>query len=251
VLLDVVLDLLGDYAWRAPADLVLAKYGDSHPTEVAALENRRLVACSEIDQGRTWHESRIKQLTGDGKISARKMRQDFYEFAQTAKFVIAANTRPAVKGTDNGIWRRMRYVPWTVRIPEGEQDRDLPRRLVAEEGPGILAWLVRGCLAWQRSGLGSALAIEEGTAAYRAEQDVIGNWIRDCCELDGWQASAALYESWCAWSKSEGMDKPWSKKVWKARLAEQWGVAEARREHGSVWALVGLRLKTAIEGYPA
>jgi putative DNA primase/helicase len=247
VLLDVVLQVIGGYGLRAAADLVLAKHGEAHPTELADLEGKRFVVCSEIEQGRAWAESLIKRITGDQTITARRMRQDFYTFPATHKLVVAANTRPIVRGTDHGIWRRMRLVPWLVRIPDAEQNKSLPEELVQEEAPGILAWLVRGCIAWQNRGLGSPQAISDATAAYRATQDLLGRWIEDRCVLGDseWHATTSLYESFCDWCKSEGMRDPWQRNTWRERMLERDGIEEARMDHGRIRALTGLKLKVA------
>lgn len=109
------------------------------------------------------------------------MRENLRTFIATHKIIVAANTRPIVRGTDDGIWRRMRLVPWDVRIPHAEQDRELPARLIATEAPGILAWLVDGCLAWFGSGLATVDAITSATDGYRADQDTLGRWIEDRC----------------------------------------------------------------------
>lgn len=242
VLLDVVLALLGDYGLRAAPDLVLAKHGEAHPTELADLEGKRLVVCSEIEQGRMWAESTIKRITGDNTISARRMRQDFYTFPATHKLVVAANTRPTVRGTDHGIWRRMRLMPWAVTVADHEQDRTLAEQLIATEGPGILAWLVRGCLGWQRLGLPVPAAITAATADYRAGQDVIGRWIDDRCELIGWQATASLYADFVEWCKDEGITA-WSRRIWIDRLAERDGITTAKMERSTVRAVVGISLR--------
>jgi putative DNA primase/helicase len=230
VLLDVVLAILGDYGLRAAPDLVLARHGDAHPTELADLEGRRMVVCSEIEQGRMWAESVIKRITGDTTITARRMKQDFFTFSATHKLIIAANTRPSVRGTDHGIWRRMRLVPWTVQIPPGEQDRELSHRLVENEASGILAWLVRGCLAWQRLSLGQAAAIEAATGAYRADEDTLGRWIEDRCELGEtlWWTTDGLYKSYQAWCSEEGIEKAWTRRIWQARMCERPGIEPHR-----------------------
>lgn len=230
VLLDILLSIMGDYGLRGAPDLVLARYGEAHPTELADLEGRRLVVCSEIEQGRMWAESVIKRITGDTTITARRMKQDFFTFSATHKLIVAANTRPAVRGTDHGIWRRMRLIPWTVIIPDEEQDRELPNRLLANEAPGILAWLVRGCLAWQRLGLGRSVAIEAATTAYRAEEDVLGRWIDDRCVLGEthWWSSEGLYKDYKTWCSEEGIDKPWTRRTWHARMCERDGIEDKR-----------------------
>ncbi len=139
------LRLLGeDYAMKAPADFLMVKRGE-HPTAQAGLYGMRFVACVETDEGRRFAESMVKDLTGSERIRARRMREDFWEFDPTHKIILASNHKPTVRGTDHAIWRRIRLVPFAVTIPESEQDKSLPGKLLTEL-PGILAWCVRGCL---------------------------------------------------------------------------------------------------------
>lgn len=239
---DVVISTLGEYAMVGAPDLLLEKHGEAHPTELADIEGKRLVVCSEIEPGRSWAEARIKQITGDKTIKARRMKQDFYEFAASGKLVVLANTKPKVRSRDNGLWRRMCLQPWPVNIPQAEQDKQLLTRLIANERPGVLAWLVRGCLAWQRMGLAEPRAITLATSEYRKQEDVIGMWIADCCKADpsAWQETSRLYESYKTWCKEAGNDKPWSLKAWIGELVDRPGIA--RRSNGYARGLEGIRL---------
>ena len=248
VFLDVILRILGDYALRAAPDLVLAKVGEAHPTELADLEGRRFVVCSEIDQGRQWNEGLIKRITGDATITARRMREDFFTFQATHKLFIAANTKPRVRGTDNGIWRRMKLVPWPVKIPKNEQDKNLANWLVAHEGTGILAWLVRGCLGWQNRGLEEPDAIRQATAQYRSNEDTIGRWIEDRCDLvpHEWQAASSLYMDYAKWCEDEGEGKPWKRLHWKRAMEERGFAEEQRGPNRSIRALLGIKLRGLI-----
>src|SRR5690606_33658354 len=126
--------------------------GDNHPTKRAGLFGKRLVASIETEEGSRLRESLVKELTGGDRISARRMKEDYWEFEPTHKIVLATNHKPQIRGTDHAIWRRVHLVPFTVTIPDDQQDRDLPSKLRGEL-PGILAWCVRGCLEWQQIGL--------------------------------------------------------------------------------------------------
>lgn len=241
---DAICAALGEYAMVGAPDLLLEKHGDAHPTELADIEGKRLIVCSEIEPGRSWAEARIKQITGDATIKARRMREDFREFAATGKLVVLANTKPKVRSTDNGLWRRMRLQPWPVSIPPERRDRQLLQRLRANELPGILAWLVRGCLAWQQHGLVEPRGIQIATADYKREEDVLGMWLDDCCHVDpdAWQATTALYESYTAWCKAEGIERPWTRKSWLQRLTERGGITLARNGDRTTRGVKGVRL---------
>lgn len=160
-----LLAMLGsDYAIKAPSDLLLAKQ-DTHPTERADLFGKRLVACVEVEDGRRLAESLVKELTGGDRVRARRMREDFWEFPATHKIWLAANHKPTVRGIDLGIWRRIKLLPFTVVIPDDQQDKDLPVKLL-DELPGILAWAVEGCRQWLVDGLREPACVRSATGDY-------------------------------------------------------------------------------------
>ena len=123
-----------------------------HPTELAKLAGARLVVAQETQKGRRWDETKIKALTGGDKITARFMRQDFFDFTPMFKLFIAGNHKPRLSSVDEAMRRRLLLVPFTVQIPVAERDPDLPRKLQAE-WPAILRWAVDGCLEWRQTGL--------------------------------------------------------------------------------------------------
>lgn len=229
VLLDTVSGVMGDYAITAAPDLLLSKHGEAHPTEIADLDGVRLALCSEIDEGRAWNEALIKRITGDRTMRARRMQRDFYEFPATHKLIVAANSKPKVRGTDNGIWRRMNLIPFDVKIPEGDRIKDFDQVLLAEEAPGILGWLVRGCLAWQREGLGKAEAITKATSEYREQQDVIGQWIAEECVLAPgvFTPTARLYDFFRRWCERAGR-QPWTRDAMRGGLEGRREIVERR-----------------------
>jgi putative DNA primase/helicase len=180
----------------------LAKRNDSHPTERADLHGKRLVACVESDKNRRLAESLVKELTGGDTIKARRMREDFWSFRPSHTVILITNHRPEVRGTDYGMWRRLRLVPFTVTIPPKKQDKRLTEKLRAE-APGILRWCVEGCLNWQREGgLGEPVEVTTATDEYRKTMDVFGRFIEECC-ITGPEMKVkrselySAYTSWC------------------------------------------------------
>jgi putative DNA primase/helicase len=172
----------GDYAMKAPPDLLMAKRGESHPTERADLWGKRFVACIETEAGRRLAEALVKELTGGDRVRARRMREDFWEFAPTHHVWLVSNHKPAVLGTDHGIWRRIKLIPFDVIIPDHQQDKRLPEKLEAEL-PGILNWAIAGCLDWQRDGMREPEIVRSATKGYRDESDDIGRFIEHHCEI--------------------------------------------------------------------
>jgi putative DNA primase/helicase len=176
-ILGALLEVFGpDYAMKAGPDLFMAKNHETHPTDRTDLFRKRLVAAIESEQGHRLNETMVKELTGGDRIRARRMREDFWEFSPTHTFIMGTNHKPAVRGTDRGIWRRLKLVPFSVVVEGGDADPAMPEKLRGEF-PGILAWCVRGCLEWQKNGLQEPESVTQATKNYRAEQDVLGAFL--------------------------------------------------------------------------
>ena len=206
-LVNTILEMMGDYGKQAAPDLLVVKQG-THPTELADLFGARFVPSVEVEDGRRMAESLVKQLTGQDKIKARFMRQDFWEFHPTHKVCLVANHKPTVRGTDHAIWRRIKMVPFDEIIPKKEQDPQLPEKL-REELPGVLAWAVEGCRQWQSEGLGEPDEVRSATEGYRVEQDTLGQFIEDRC-VEHQRASTGatpLYNSYKEWCEESGEDQ--------------------------------------------
>lgn len=200
--LRVLQDLLGPYGCATPRTLLFtSRPGEVHPTELATLYGMRLGVCSEVGEDAALDEPKVKDLTGGDPISCRRMHENFWRFAPTHKLWLAGNHKPVIKGTDNGIWRRLRVVPWTVSFAAEAQDKELPAKLRAEL-PGILAWAVAGCLEWQRIGVSDPPAVTDATSSYRTQSDAMGEFFRTHLVFSPEAKMAAkhlrsLYERWC------------------------------------------------------
>jgi putative DNA primase/helicase len=199
-MMNTVAGIVGDYHSTTSVETFTVTAGDRHPADLAALRGARLVAASETEEGRRWAESRIKQLTGGDPISAHFMRQDWFTYTPQFKLFFSGNHKPGLRTANVAIRRRMNLVPFNVVIPENERDKDLPEKL-KKEWPGILAWMIEGCLAWQEKGLAPPDIVTRATDEYN-----IGSWIEDCCERDpqNFTSSHALFNSWEAWAAPRG-----------------------------------------------
>ena len=157
----------------------------------------------------------------------------------TFKIFLATNHKPVIKGTDHAIWRRIRLVPFTVTIPDEEQDKALNDKL-REELPGILAWAVRGCLAWQKQGLGAPEEVLNATQDYKNEMDILGSFLEECCVEEGYAhvTSKALYQAYEQWCEANGED-PMSQRALGPRLQER-GFIKERTSHFRGWQGLGL-----------
>jgi len=240
-LITTLLRLMGDYAKQAAPDLLLAKKGETHPTELADLLGCRFVAGIEVDEGRRLAEALVKQMTGGDRMKARFMRQDFFEFDPTHKLWLAVNHKPAVRGTDHAMWRRICLVPFTVTITDDKKDKDLPAKLQAEL-PGILNWALAGCQAWQQGGLRPPDEVKNATNIYRDEMDILAVWLGDCCVVTpAARASAGdLYASYTEWC-DRGGEQSLPQRTFGLRLAER-GFEQQKSGSTRYWKRVGLRI---------
>ncbi len=204
-----VQDTLGpDYAMKAPPDLLMVKTNESHPTERFDLFGKRFVACIEAADGKRLAESLVKEMTGGDKIRARRMREDFSEFPPTHKIWLAANHKPVIRGTDVGIWRRIKLIPFTVVIPPERQDKVLPEKLKAEFS-GILNWAIQGCQLWQSAGLAEPDVVSAATGQYRQQQDVFARFLDECCIVESTVRARAgdLLAAYRKWSGDDRMSQ--------------------------------------------
>ena len=223
--LDAVSEALGDYAAKAAPDLVTSSGHDRHPTEVMDLAGMRCVVIDEFKGTAALDESKLKRLTGGGKTKARGMGKDFVEFRNTWQLWLDGNARPTVYGQDDGIWRRLRLVPWRLSVPEEQRDRDLPRKLSAS-GEAVLRWAIDGCRAYLAAGrLPACHCIDSGTRAYRMEQDMVGAWLADTYAVDTWRADISRSSNWTPTSLVLESSKRWCEanhaRPWAANVLGQ------------------------------
>jgi putative DNA primase/helicase len=240
VLISSISGILGSYHRTAPIETFTASSSDRHPTELAGLRGARLVTATETEEGRRWAESRIKALTGGDTVPARFMRQDFFEYKPAFKLFIVGNHKPSLRSVDEAIRRRFHLIPFAVIVPPEDRDPDLVEKLKAE-WPGILRWMIEGCLEWQEIGLLPPKAVLDATAAYLEGEDAIAAWIDEKCKRDAsaWTSSSELYASWRAWADLAG-EQPGTMKRFAQQL-ETRGLQKSRRWRGR--GFDGLRIR--------
>jgi putative DNA primase/helicase len=202
---NVLTGIMGDYHRAAPIETFVASHNERHPTDLAGLQGARLVSAIETEEGRRWDEAKLKALTGGEVIEARFMRQDFFKYMPQFKLLIAGNHRPTLRTVDEAIRRRMHLVPWNVVIPAHERDKKLGAKL-RKEWPGILAWMVQGCIRWQRNGLAPRAIVAEATEAYLEGEDAFAAWIEEYCALgtNAWERMQTLFAGWKAYCDKTG-----------------------------------------------
>lgn len=203
--LDVLREIFGDYVSNIQPETIMVKnsMGNGINSDIARLKGARMVTTVEPNEGVRLNEGLIKQLTGDDAVTARKLYGNEFEFKPEFKLWMATNHKPIIRGTDDGIWRRIHMIPFTVQIPVDKVDRQLKSKL-EREYPAILRWAVEGCLLWQREGLKQPRAVLDMTREYRREMDVISGFLDDRCEVgEGFSAkSSELYAAYSAWCEA-------------------------------------------------
>lgn len=245
-LLDTIMEICGTYAGKAPPDLLMAKRGESHPTEVADLMGKRLVVASETEEGRRLRTSFVKEATGDREMKARFMRGNFFTFQRTHKLLLATNHKPRITEGKYSMWRRLRLVPFAATVGDAAQDKRLGEKLMTE-APGILAWLVAGCRRWYESGgFDEPAAVREATEEYREEEDPIAEFVEACLDLKagGFAQRKDIRRAYVQWCRDSGVERPLAERAMISRIENQPGVSKSaqRVEGRSVRGLSGVSL---------
>jgi putative DNA primase/helicase len=186
--LDTIADMLGDYANNAQPDTLmlqsrLGSSGGGANTDIARLKSSRFVTCEEPTEGVRLNEGLLKQLTGGSKVTCRFLYGDEFEYTPEFKIWVATNHKPVVRGTDVGIWRRIKLIPFEVNIPKEKVDKNL-KYVLRQEFPQILAWAVEGAQKWQTEGLEEPTQVLEATKDYKQEMDLIAGFVEQCIMID-------------------------------------------------------------------
>jgi len=203
---EILARLQGGYSRTIPASLLTGERRTAGPEpELAELRGARFVRASESDDHARLSEGFVKAATGGDTIMARRCYEDPTEFVPSHKLWLGTNHRPQIRGVDLGIWRRIKMIPWTVTIPREDQDPGLLEAIMRER-EGILAWQVRGCLDWQRHGLGEAPEVAQATEEYRLDSDIFGQFLADRCILreDHRTDATTLRAAYNAWRTERG-----------------------------------------------
>lgn len=238
---------LGDHFVTAPPTLLMEQKGERHPTELAMLHGKRMVVASETPAGGKLNEQLVKSLTGGDRIIARRMRENYWSFDPTHTLIVQTNHKPKITGVDEGIWRRIRLVPWEVTIPPHERDSTLVEKLQAEAA-GILAWIVRGAAEYCASGLAAPRSVLAATTEYRTAEDTLADFLTECLvHAPGeFLPSKKIHERYARWSEDAGIpeSRRLSLRSLSDRLLERGYVAH--RKH-SARGFLGVRARAQDE----
>ncbi len=219
--INVIQEILGDYAINTPFETFLTRRGEHIPNDIARMKGARFVNAIEAGEGKGFNEELLKRLTGRDKVTARFLRQEFFEFHPTCKLWLAANHKPTVKEFSPAFWGRIRLIPFNLTIPEEER---IPHYedILLEEKEGIFNWILEGYKRWKEEGLKVPEEIKEATAQYKDQMDIMAEFIEDCC-IESRLAQATtkkLYKSYNEWCE-ENKEKPIKSRAFGRRLEER------------------------------
>jgi len=256
-LLNVIREVMGEaYAAKAPRGLLMARKQEQHPAEMMVLKGRRLIIATETAQDARLNEEFIKDLTGGEALQGRGMHQNWQQFDPTHKFILCTNYKPRVYEGGKGMWRRLKLVPFLSSFWDPASDTPGPDHLrqdetlsdrLKDEYVGVLAWLVKGCLSWQRDGLKLPRAVREQTAAYQEDEDWVGAFLGECCSVSNTAGNTSLkdvYARYCEWVINGG-GRPVSNRRLKAGLINH-GIV-VKPSTGNVVHCFGLALAAKAE----
>jgi P4 family phage/plasmid primase-like protien len=251
--LDTIRMILGEYATVTGTEtLMIKRENGGGPSEhLARLWGRRLVMASESDEKNSLSEATIKKLSGDRTVCARFLHANSFEYCPTYKIFLVTNYKPAIHGTDEGIWSKIKLIPFEEKIPKEERVMDYDKILLNEEAPGILRWMIEGCIFWQKDGLGIIKEIEEATNKYREDEDFFGGFLKDTTiSKDHLEASSfelyALLKQYCV---DNGRHYPSQQKF--AKYLESKGFKKTQRSFGlekgrMFWKGLGISSSTGL-----
>lgn len=215
--LDTMADLFGGYSSNVQPDTIMMKKwsGDSANSDIARLKGSRFVTSEEPTEGVRLNEGLLKQLTGGSKVTCRFLYGDEFEYTPEFKIWVATNHKPIVRGTDFGIWRRIKLIPFEVNIPKEKVDKDLKLKL-KKEFPQILKWAVEGCIKWRKSGMIEPQCVQDAVKEYKHEMDLLAGFIEECVEIDydsdNKVSAGDLFKAYIRWAKENNEYEMSSKK---------------------------------------
>ena len=240
----VLMRALNGYALKGPASMLAEQRPDQPRNDLARLVGARFVSLSETSKNLRIDEALVKSMTGQDRQCARFLNREFFEFMPCFTPIVDTNHPPQFREKGPAIRSRVVFIPWSVRIPESEENKELTDELQGEELPGILNWIVQGAKAYIKSGLTAPPAIAEITESLIGSRDDLERWVESCVEHGPEFAvqSSVLYENYESWCKAEGISKPEPIKSWPKRLELEFGFHKRKRD-GGLQTWIGVRIR--------
>lgn len=238
--LSIIREMMGDYTVNIQPETIMVKNSPGGAnSDIARLKSARLVTTVEPNEGARLNEGLLKQLSGEDPVTARRLYGDEFEFIPQFKLWMATNHRPLIRGTDDGIWRRIKMIPFTVQIPDEKKDKHLAGKL-RRELPGIFNWAIDGCRKYQEGGLQEPRSVRGSTMEYRKDMDAIQQFIDECCEQSGECPAVSLYSAYSDWAKRNHQYEM-NNNVFGRKMSERY--VKQKTRNGAVY--IGIKLGRA------
>lgn len=238
--LSIVREMMGDYTVNIQPETIMVKNSPGGAnSDIARLKSARLVTTVEPNEGARLNEGLLKQLSGEDPVTARRLYGDEFEFIPQFKLWMATNHRPLIRGTDDGIWRRIKMIPFAVQIPDEKKDKHLAGKL-RRELPGIFNWAIDGCRKYQEGGLQEPRSVRGSTMEYRKDMDAIQQFIDECCEQSGECPAVSLYSAYSDWAKRNHQYEM-NNNVFGRKMSERY--VKQKTRNGAVY--IGIKLGRA------
>lgn len=244
--LRVLREILGEYGDNTPFSTLEMSSRNTIPNDLAALHGKRLVTASELNEAVRLNEARLKMLAGEDPVTARFLHGEFFTFVPVSKFWLSVNHKPIVNDDSTGFWRKIRLIPFTETF-EGRADKDL-KECLRREYPGILAWMVRGCLEWQARGLASPTAVLTATGAYRAESDPVAVFLQERCvaNVSCLIRAGEFYRAYLDWADDAGLNP--RERLSNTKFGRIMTDRFEKKEQASGNVYLGIGLRAQMEG---
>ena len=231
-LVDTIAHVMADYGTTLDIESLTGaeqRKGSEATPDLVRLPGARFVQSNEPEEGQKFKEALIKRMTGGDPINIRRLHKEAVEIRLCCKFTISGNNKPEIRGADDGIWRRMMLIPWSEKITDAEVDGDLPAKL-KKEAPGILAWMVRGCLDYLNNGLGEPATVRAATIEYRTESDPMREFLTTECVVTGEETDFAaridMLDAFNAW-RIACADNTWTAKTVTKSVRDRAGLIKS------------------------
>jgi len=248
---NTILSIMGSYASQASSHTIIRKRDNGPRDDMFVLMGRRFVAATETGESHHLDENLMKQITGGNRISVNPKYRTQIEFQPTWKVWLDTNYEPKITGTDQAIWRRPLKIPFSVSIPDAKRDPNLKPYLASDrtEHSGILNWALEGVRMWKAVGLNPSQEIIDATKHYRSEQDLLGQFLSDCCQFHPQYAvsKCVIFDAFCHYCR-QNFEVPRSKKAFGSQLLER-GIKESRNAKERYW--IGVKLDTSVNLHPS
>lgn len=258
MIVELMNDIFGNYACGIPVESIMAqkfKSGAGASPDLARLPGARVVTTAEPEGGMQYSESFIKTISGQDKMTVRRLREDFFEFYAQFKLIVSCNEKPQVRNGDEAFWDRIYLLPFEMKFlakdkmtgapNERERNPELPK-ILRGEASGILNWIIDGWYDYQEKGLQRPAAMQAAVNEYRAETNSVLQWINAWCDRQGSMAATEAYEAYELWAARVPMEPMGKIGFWK-KLKTLPFVKKAEMADGNYYE--GICLKDAARAF--